>query len=146
MRTVRDVSAPWHRSPTGQAAALALTIAAFTWTWLGIGVATGAASVPDGAPHTMIPLPARVAFWLIPAAGVVAVLITRRHAALVTSTLILAPMVRIVSYLWAWIAYLAGDTGHPTGWYPAVMHLPLLALVVLIALLTRAARAEGVTR
>lgn len=145
MRTVRDVFAPWHRCPTGQAAALALTIAGFTWTWLGVGVATGAASVPDGAPHTMIPLPVRTAFWLIPAAGVVAVLITRRCAALVASALVLAPMVRVVSYLWAWFAHLAGDTGHPAGWYPAVMHLPLLGLVVLIALLTRAARAEGVT-
>ena len=147
MPRLRDVSAPWHASPTGQAAALALTIAAFTWAWLGVGVATGAAPIPDGAPHATLPMILREALWFVPAGFVVVVLVTRRYAAAVSAMLIFAPAVRVVSYLWAWLTHLAGDAaGHPTGWYAATMHVPLLALAVLVALLTRAARTEGITR
>ena len=146
MPRLRDVSAPWHASPTGQAAALALTIAAFTWAWLGVGVATGAAPVPDGAPHATLPMILREALWFVPAGFVVVVLVTRRYAAAVSAMLIFAPAVRVVSYLWAWATHLSGGAGHPTGWYAATMHVPLLALAVLVALLTRAARTEGITR
>ena len=50
MPRLRDVSAPWHDSPTGQAAALALTIAAFTWAWLGVGVEPAQPPSPTARP------------------------------------------------------------------------------------------------
>lgn len=144
LRAVRDLSAPWHSTGIGQAAALALTIAAFTWTVIGAGILAGVSSAPVSV---LIELPVwlRVALWWIPALLAVVVLLVRRHAAIVCGLLIFAPALRMSSHMWAWWMSLAGDPrGHAVGWYGAATQVPLLALIVLIALLTRMARSEEV--
>lgn len=146
IQALRDLSAPWHTTGIGQAAALALTIAAFTWTVFGAGILAGVSNVPVSTPIDL-PVWLRVAFWWIPALLAVVVLLVRRHAAIVCGLLIFAPALRMSSHLWAWWMHLAGEpTGYAAGWYGAATQVPLLALIVLIALLTRMARSEEVIR
>lgn len=144
IQAVRDLSAPWHTTGIGQAAALALTIAAFTWTVIGAGILAGVSRAPVSV---LIGLPVwlRVALWWIPALLAVVVLLVRRHAAIVCGLLIFAPALRMSSHLWAWWMHLAGDPcGYAVGWYGAATQVPLLALIILLALLTRMARSEEV--
>ena len=146
IQAVRDLSAPWHSSGIGQAAALALSIAAFTWTMFGAGILAGVSSAPVSV-LVVMPVWLRVALWWIPALLAVVILIVRRHAAIVCGLLIFAPTLRMGSHLGAWLMHLSGAcTGYSAGWYVAATQVPLLALIVLIALLTRMARAEEVIR
>lgn len=132
-----------------QAAWLTLALAVFLWTLLGTGIVLGYSGDSDTlAPHFQMPIWSRAIQWYIPATFALITLVTGRWASVACALLMIGPIVRIGSYLWAWAALplLAGTEGLDSGWYSALFHVPLVWLVVIIALLTRPASGRGSAR
>lgn len=109
---------------------------AAAWTLLGAGVATGASSGPDPELfHTMWPVPLRAAAWWVTAALALHAALRKKWVPLAVGALMLMPVVRLASYLWAWIMSLVPGTppGVPDAWYYAVFHLLAVGLVLIAA-------------
>ncbi|MFK5689613.1 hypothetical protein ACI3EY_08090 [Ornithinimicrobium sp. LYQ92] len=70
-------------------------------------------------------------------------LITRRGAWATVALLIVGPVIRALSYLWAWVIYLdeGPGSGIRGGYYYAGLHLAMVGIVVTAAYLTREDRA-----
>lgn len=106
-----------------------------TWSMIGIGVYQDASVTVSGAPHLLIPIDVRAGLWI--GSGTLALLLStsRRwdHIALIAA--IIMPTVRVTSYAWAWITYLApgGVEGYPNGWYNAAIHSVLVGFALLVA-------------
>lgn len=112
----------------------AMVLLGIIWCLIGVGVVLGAACESGGLLHTLVPLPLRIAVWVV--SGVFAVwaaFFGRTELAL--GVLAVAPIVRAVSYLWAWVMWLVpgGPVGVPTGWYAALFYFVMIGLVVLAA-------------
>ncbi|WP_152185363.1 hypothetical protein [Segeticoccus rhizosphaerae] len=117
----------------------AMILCAYIWTLVGVATILGAAATPPGTFHTALPMPVRAALWLAPAAAAVGLAWSREHDWIALGLLVLGPMLRITSYLTAWLLYLTGHEGLSTGWYSAAIHVALLGLVALTAAIHRPA-------
>ena len=105
------------------------------WLFIGLGVWQGLPPAPDGAPHLLVPAPYRATAWA--GSGILALALStnrdRDHIALMAA--VIMPLVRVGSYLWAWIVHLipGGHPGYASGWYAAIFQAFLVAFVVLVA-------------
>ncbi|MFF0942680.1 hypothetical protein ACFYE2_00420 [Kocuria sp. CPCC 205300] len=122
-----------------------LLVCAWVWGLIGLGILLQAAKMGEPSLlHLYMPVPLRVTLWWAPALLAIYGAIRRKHLPVVTAALIIAPLIRVASYLWAWITWVAHEVpalgwlapdwaGVPSGWYSAAMHLPLIALVLIAA-------------
>lgn len=122
-----------------------LLVCAWVWGLLGLGVVLQAARTGEPSLlHLYMPVPLRVTLWWAPALLAVYGAFWRKRLPVVTAALIIAPLIRVVSYVWAWFTWVAHEStflqwmtpdwfGVPSGWYSAAIHLPLIALVLIAA-------------
>lgn len=102
------------------------------WIVFGVGVLIEVANGPDKALlYAYLPVWFRVTIWWLPAVVAVYAAFTKRAVWLATGLLMLAPIERATSYLWAWITYIApvGEVGKSSGGYVAMFYIALIALV-----------------
>lgn len=121
----------------------ALLTCALGWGLMAAGVAEGFGSTNPDTWHARIPGGASAIIWGIPAAMAVWTLITRRGAWATVALLVIGPLVRTLSYGWAWVIYLTDGAGRGSegGYYYAGLHLVMVGLVIVTAYLTREDRA-----
>ncbi|MFK5691269.1 hypothetical protein ACI3EY_16550 [Ornithinimicrobium sp. LYQ92] len=121
----------------------ALLTCVFVWGLMAAGVAEGLGSTNPDTWHTRIPGWASAAIWGVPAAMALWTLITRRGAWATVALLVIGPVVRVLSYGWAWVIYLTADEGRGSegGYYYAGLHLAMVGIVITTAYLTREDRA-----
>lgn len=113
-----------------------LALLGVVWALIGVGVAVGASTPPDDASlwHVAIPRWARAATWIV--TGVSALILARwsRWSNWGMGVLMIMPMVRLTSYLAAWIVHLV--PGEPEGlrfgWYSSAFYIVMIALVVFV--------------
>lgn len=113
-----------------------LLLCAAVWWLVGLGVLLRAATEGDPALlHLYIPAEARVAGWWIGAVLAVYGAVRKKHLPVVTSVLIVMPLLRLSSYMWGWITYLVPGppAGAQDGWYSAAYHAVLIGLVLVAA-------------
>lgn len=117
----------------------ALGLCVMVWTVMALGVAAGLSGSNPAAFHTAIPTWLAVATWGIPAALAAYTWVAKRGAMIAVVVLIVAPLLRVASYTWAWIVphIEPGAAGLPNGWYVAGLHVAMIGLVVIAAILTR---------
>lgn len=113
-----------------------LLLCAAAW-WL-VGLAVVLRANRDGDPsllHLYIPEGLRVVGWWGGAALAIYGAFWKRHLPVVTSVLVIMPIIRVASYLWGWITYLVPGPpmGYANGWYTAVFHLLMIGLVLIAA-------------
>lgn len=115
---------------------------ALTWLFIAVGIASGRSPVSPNLWHTELWTWVRVIEWSVPAVGVAVTACTGRGARVTIPALVVGPALRIASYLWAWVMWLisGGAPGISGAWYPALIHLPFLALVAVAAVMTGADR------
>ena len=93
------------------------------WVLLGAGTIQGFAGRPEDAPHLHVPEVLRGWVWI--GTGLLALVILlsdhkgdERRTRLAAALLLVMPIVRAVSYSWAWWVYAIGqDGGHFARWY-----------------------------
>lgn len=123
---------------------LGLLLIAVTWSLIGLGVYQDQSS----APHLLIPTDIRAGLWIGSGMLAAALSTSRRWDWLALTLAVIMPTVRVASYGWAWITYLApgGEPGYPGGWYNAAIHSALVAYVVLVACIIDLPSPQQVTR
>lgn len=110
-----------------------LLIAAVVWAITGLQVLTSPVE-PGGLVHQEWPLPIRVILWLAPA--VTAVVYAFRAVDWPAYVLLLpAPLIRALSYTWAWATWhlSGGEEGMERGWAFAAASVAMSAFVALVA-------------
>ena len=114
---------------------LGLLLIAFAWSLIGLGVYQDQSATPTGAPHLLIHADIRAGLWIGSGMLAAALSTSRRWDWVALTIAVIMPTVRVASYGWAWITYLApgGEPGYPGGWYNAAIHSVLVAFVVLVA-------------
>lgn len=93
------------------------------WVLIGAGTLVGYAGHPEDAPHLHIPQDIRGWAWIL--TGVFALYglvsdheVTERATRLAAALLLIMPLMRAVSYSWAWWVWFMGeDGGHFAHWY-----------------------------
>lgn len=118
-----------------------LLLAFWAWFLVGVGILQGEGAadlaLQAGVWHVGLPTGVRAAGWMVPAFLVLATLLTGRGARISVPLLVVGPLVRIMSYGWAWsLQYFPGSEGYASGWYYSVLHVTFLGLVAVAALLT----------
>lgn len=105
------------------------------WVLIGVGSAVGAPQHIDSAVHLLIPASVRVALWVVSGMVAVGTCWSSRASNVGLGGLVIMPMVRLVSYTWAWVqSLIPGDPdGYPDGWYSALFYVVMLALVWVVA-------------
>jgi hypothetical protein len=86
--------------------------------------------------YALLPEPARVALWALPALlAIVTLLLRGRWAsdAVGFGALVVPPVVMAFSYAWSTVAFLLGATGWAYGWSSASIWLLILALVLIVS-------------
>jgi hypothetical protein len=84
--------------------------------------------------YTLLPVPLRVALWMVPAAlAIWAAFRGTGRDAIGFSALVVPSSIVALSYVWSWVGYLVGLTDWPLGWTGAGRWLLVLALVLIIA-------------
>lgn len=112
----------------------AMVLLGIIWCLIGVGVILGVAHESVDLLHTLVPIPLRLAVWIGPGLYALwAAFFGKTELAL--GALAVAPIIRAVSYLWAWVMSLVpgGPDGVPTGWYAALFYFVMIGLVVLAA-------------
>lgn len=109
---------------------------AIVWALVGLGVALGLGSQDPSLPHTALPLVIRVGGWWVSAALAVYGVVRRRHLPLVIGALMVMPLQRLASYLWAWVMHVVPGPppGVPHGWYEGAYYLLMVGIVLITAL------------
>ena len=107
------------------------------WMLLGIGVGEGLHRPPADASlwHLLLPDQLRAGIWIVSGLLAVVASMWQRLSPLALALLVVAPMIRITSYGWAWLmALIPGPPpGHPTAWYVLATQTMLLASVLFAA-------------
>ncbi|MCC5781367.1 hypothetical protein CRM73_00090 [Kocuria sp. CCUG 69068] len=109
---------------------------AAVWVLIGAGIAVGAAPGPDPALfHTMLPMPVRVGGWWVTSGLAVYAALRKRAVPLAVGALMVMPVQRLASYLWAWVmSVIPGPPpGVPDAWYNAIFYLLAIGLVLIAA-------------
>ncbi|MGJ6980018.1 hypothetical protein ACSDQ9_05735 [Aestuariimicrobium soli] len=113
-----------------------LILIGILWLLFGLSVAVGASSPrSDSLWHLVIDYRLRAAGWV--ATGALALASSRWHRlsnlALALATVM--PMIRLTSYIGAWIVALipGPPPGNPTGWLSSLYFVAVLALVLYVA-------------
>lgn len=85
--------------------------------------------------HTLIPTPIQVLLWTVPGALALYASIHRGPGpdGFGFNALVVPLIVRIVSYVISFVAFLVGESSHPYGLFSALIWLAILALVLIIA-------------
>ena len=118
----------------------AMVLLGTIWVLMGVGVLTGTSQPADGLLFTAIPAPIRGATWVATGLLAVASGLTSYRTSRALSLLVLMPMLRLVSYLLAWVLYLIpGDESwwlgaeSERGWYQGLFYLTMIAFVAFAA-------------
>lgn len=133
---------PRHRRTRWpDAQATLMVVGGIGYLIIAVAVAMGAASTPDGAPHTLLNDDARGAIWAT--SGLTAIITSRgiRRRIVGIVALMLWPACRAGSYLFAsfvwWLPDSIARGGSEFGWYSAVFNLFLVSGAVAIAFIPR---------
>lgn len=118
-----------------------LVLIAVIWALVGVGALTPAPVTEAGDPHLLhrlIPPVIDATMWLTAAMGCLAAALDRngpRRDGLALAFAVVPPVIRLGSYLWAWlISIVPGDpVGSPRGWFVAAFYACMVALVWLVA-------------
>lgn len=108
------------------------------WFLLGLGMAFTTPVPVSDAWDTYLPESLRVALWWSAALGAIGAAIDKQDGKrdwLALAFCVVPPMIRITSFLWAWVVYLwpGGNPGYDRGWYSAAVYSALVGLVWLVA-------------
>ena len=112
-----------------------LLLMGFVWCLIGYGVLENVAVQLPGVFHIPIPAPIRGALWIGPGLFAIYAALSRRGKSVALGLLQIMPVVRISSYLWAWLMWLIpGEPGgYASGWYQAAFHSVLVMAVWITA-------------
>lgn len=118
---------------------LLLSVCMASWTMIGLGILLGVALDSPQAWHADFPLPIRVAEWWLAAVLATSTMLTGRHRFATIVALMIGPAIRFMSYMSSWAEYLlpGGEEGNSGAWYLAVVNLPTMIVVVVVALVLR---------
>ena len=117
---------------------LGLLLIAMLWGLIGVSIFSEPASVYPGLLHLLIPTPIRATMWLLPASlCFVAALDAKgpRRDGLALVAAVVPVMIRLVSYLWAWMVEIIPGVpdGNPRGWVSASVYACMVGFVALVA-------------
>lgn len=114
----------------------ALTLLGAAWILMGVGVLTGQHH-PQGTDLWHLTIPETIRGWLWIISGLSALIGARcyRLSNIALFLLMLMPMARATSFLWAWIVSVipGPPAGMPGGWFSAVYHLVMIGFVFFTA-------------
>ena len=112
-----------------------MILAAVVWLTIGLGVAFNLAPENPAAWHTLLPTPVRVTLWVGPALITLVTAASEKWSNWGIALLQLAPLVRIISYLLAWLFDLqpGPPPGDPAGWYHAATYVWMSAATLFLA-------------
>lgn len=107
----------------------------FIWLVMALGIYQGYSGTDPAAPHTQIPFILREMVWVVPGVMAFVAAYHPRWHGVTLSLLIVAPLIRVFSYAWAWLMFMIPGTppGRESGWYSSVLHLAFIGIVVLVA-------------
>ena len=120
---------------------------ALVWALVGLGVVEDYGTHDPAYFHTQLPYVIRVGGWWVTAALGAYGAFTNHHPRLAVSALMVMPLQRLTSYLWAWVMSLipGAPPGVASAWYPAIYYLLMVGLVLIAAHIREPAARTGPT-
>lgn len=105
------------------------------WLVVGVGVLAEQSTRDPAYFHTLLPDGLRVTGWWVTAGLGAYGALSRRHARTAVAALMVMPLLRLTSSLWAWAMALIPEppSGADGAWYSAIFYVFMVSVVMIAA-------------